>query len=460
MLAGRSRAAIAKNPIAELKARMEQAPPTIKSVVPEVPEPLNQLVSRCLEPDPAKRFQTTADLAAELDKLDENGELIPIRRVVGLPLLAAVVSLLLAVSGGAWWYTRRLIPPRQHEPVSVLIADFQNSTGDAAFDGTLEQALGVSVEGASFVTAYRRDTAKNLVQQLKAGNRLDENAARIVSRREGIKVVLTGSIQPQGSGYAISVSAVDPANGNSLGSGSASAANKGEVIQAVGRVAARIRTVLGDAKPESEKLAAAETVTTTSLEALQAYEQGQSLALAGKHEEARDAYLRAIELDHGFGRAYASLAVAYYHLKDEAKMKAAYDESLKRVDRMTDREKYRTLGTYYLVVARNYEKAIENYETLLKLYPADDAGHGNLGLAYTNLGRFDRAIAEAREVLKIYPKNYLQRYNLSQALMFAGNFPEAITRRSLRSSTIRLRTHRLICRSRCRCCPVMMSMAH
>ena len=32
------------------------------------------------------------------------------------------------------------------------------------------------------------------------------------------------------------------------------------------------------------------------------------------------------------------------------------------VDRMTDREKFRTLGSYYMFIARNYEKAIENYE--------------------------------------------------------------------------------------------------
>jgi tetratricopeptide (TPR) repeat protein len=120
------------------------------------------------------------------------------------------------------------------------------------------------------------------------------------------------------------------------------------------------------------------------------------------------------------------MAVIYFDLKDEVKGKAAYEEALKRVDRMTDREKLRTLGTYYLLVARNYEKAIENYETLLRQYPADSAAHGNLAIASMYTGNLTRAVAEAREVLKIYPKNTRQRRNYAMYLMWAGDFEDAV----------------------------------
>ena len=93
---------------------------------------------------------------------------------------------------------------------------------------------------------------------------------------------------------------------------------------------------------------------------------------------------------------------------------------------MTEREKYRTLGTYYLLTARNYEKAIENYQTLLRLYPADTAGHGNLGMAYMLMGHPDLAANEARDALKIYPRNLKQRYNLALYQMYAGDFEKAI----------------------------------
>ena len=95
---------------------------------------------RCVEPDPAARFQTAAELVAELDRLDENGNPIPIRRVVGMKIMAAVVTIALALLGGNWWYARTLIPPKAHDPVTVIVADVQNSTSDPSFDRTLEPA--------------------------------------------------------------------------------------------------------------------------------------------------------------------------------------------------------------------------------------------------------------------------------------------------------------------------------
>jgi tetratricopeptide (TPR) repeat protein len=169
-----------------------------------------------------------------------------------------------------------------------------------------------------------------------------------------------------------------------------------------------------------------ETVTASSLEALDAYERGQDFARSNRLDEALGAYRRAISLDPGFGRAYAGMAVVYNDLKDDAQKNAAYDAALKHLDRMTEREKYRTLGTYYLLTARNYEKAVETYQTLLQLYPADTAGHGNLGMAYMLMGHPDRAANEARAALKIYPKNLKQRYNLSLYQMYAGEFDNAI----------------------------------
>src|SRR5439155_14114760 len=115
LLAGQRRAELVGSAFGELQARMEQAPPAIKSIVPEVPEALDRIVSRCIEPDREKRFQTTVELAVELDRLDEHGEPIPIKRVVGMRMMAAIVTVLLALSLGISWYMRQLIPPAQHE---------------------------------------------------------------------------------------------------------------------------------------------------------------------------------------------------------------------------------------------------------------------------------------------------------------------------------------------------------
>src|SRR5262245_12899402 len=112
LLVGRRRVDHAPSAVFELQKRMGQPPPPVRSLVPEVPEALEKIVAKCIEPEADKRFQTAAELVAALDRLDDRGKLRPIKRVVGLPFASAVAALLLALSGGLWWYTR---PPVQHD---------------------------------------------------------------------------------------------------------------------------------------------------------------------------------------------------------------------------------------------------------------------------------------------------------------------------------------------------------
>ena len=84
----------------ELKRRIEKAPPPVRSVDATIPEPIDRIISRCLEPDPAKRFQTTSELAAELARLDQKGKLLPlVRRVTPLGVAATAVAVLILLGG-------------------------------------------------------------------------------------------------------------------------------------------------------------------------------------------------------------------------------------------------------------------------------------------------------------------------------------------------------------------------
>ena len=159
MLVGRRRSEHAVSAVGELQKRLAQQPPPVRTLVPTVPEALDALVNRCVEPDPAKRYQTTAELVAALDLLDDNGKLKPKKRVVSMPIAVAIASALLTLSGYIYWITR---PPVQHDPISVVIADFVNNSGDPAFDRTLEPMIKRALEGAGFVTAYDRNGLRGL----------------------------------------------------------------------------------------------------------------------------------------------------------------------------------------------------------------------------------------------------------------------------------------------------------
>ena len=281
MLLGRRRSEQAASAMDELTGRMKAAPPSMRSVDADIPQQLDEIVGRCVDPDSGVRFQTALELQAALDRLDEDGQPLPVlRRFSPLQLAATVLAVVTALVG-AWIFVDPPPPPVPREPMSVLVADLANETGNAAFDGTIEEALGIALEEASFLTVYRRTAARDVAEAIGADRALDEETARLVSVREGIDAVLTGSIVRQGTEYETSIRVLDATSDGSDGSplavATASAPSDATVLESVVTLAATIRRELGDADPQSEMLASTETFTAGSLEAMRAYARGQEL---------------------------------------------------------------------------------------------------------------------------------------------------------------------------------------
>jgi serine/threonine protein kinase/tetratricopeptide (TPR) repeat protein len=430
MLVGRRRIEKAQSAFAEFRGRIEKAPPAPRALDPEITESVDRIISRCLEPDPDDRFQTTAELQDALERLDDQGEPLPITRILTPKLMAAAAALVVVLLGGTWWLASLRGPAVEPDPMSILVADFVNTTGDESFSGALEQALVIGVEGAGFISAVPPATAHRIADQISSGSKLDEDMARLVSRREGVSVILAGEIESDGDRYELSVRALDPGlepgEGRPLATARASAGNKDEVLAAVGKIAAELRGDLGDTTPKSDRQAAAETFTAASLEAMRAYAQGQELSAQGQFEEALALYEEAVASDPEFGRAYAGMGVVYGNLRQEAKAEESYQKAIQNLDRMSERERYRTMGGYYFLVSHNFEKAIESYQTLVELFPADGGGHSNLAFSYLSVRDFDKAVASGQEAVALEPNNVIKRMNYAMYAMYAGDFETAI----------------------------------
>ena len=313
------------------------------------------------------------------------------------------------------------------EPLSVLIADFDNQTGDGLFDGTLEQALLIGLESAPFITGYRRDAALRVASTLQEGSDiLNEATARLVSVREGIKLVMAGTINEDDGRYTLYVRAVDPKGGEILTSVNVDAKDKLDVLAAVGTLAGDLREELGDVTLDREQLVTAETFTAKNLEAAQAYTKGQSLQYTGKYDEAMEWYEKALEHDPDFGRAYSGLALSATSLGKTDEAEALWEKALATLGTMTERERLRTLGTYYTVVTRNYEKAIETFELLVEKYPADDTAHNGLAVQYFYTLDFEAALKQGGVLLDIYPNSVMGRSNYALFAMYAGDFDKAV----------------------------------
>jgi tetratricopeptide (TPR) repeat protein len=409
--------------IAELQGRMAKAPAPVRTVLPEIPEPLERVISKCLEPDADKRYQTTEELATDLARLDDHGEPIPVKRVVGMKMVSGMVALSIALIGGVWYYARTVVPPPPHDPVSVVIADFQNGTGDSSLDRTLEPALRIALEGAGFITAFDRSQMPSLGVAPVSGV-LDEAAARKIAIGQGLGVVVSGALERDDRGYKVSVKAIQPVSGDTIASGESRVAQKAEVLSGVTGVAAALRKGLGDNTSESSKRFAMETLSTTSLDVIHEYAEAMEALSAGKNEDARRLASKAADLDPNFGSAFGVMAVASEALSQHDEAQKYIGLAMSRLDRVTERERYRIRGIFFALTG-DEQKCAEEYGALISRYAADTAAHNNLAICSKDLRNLSKAVMEMQRAVAILPKRARYRGNLALYAAYAGDFQTA-----------------------------------
>jgi tetratricopeptide (TPR) repeat protein len=305
----------------------------------------------------------------------------------------------------------------------VLVADFDNTTGDADFEGAIEQSLAIGLDGAPYLSVFKRPNARRLAGELDADSEglLDSRLARLVSRSEGINIVIEGSVEGSQGDYRVSATALDAATFDEIAAATSRFDSKAEFNRAVYEVAGELISDLGAAPTESADAFSLETFTTSSLEAMNAYARAQELVAQGRDEEAIAAYGEAIQADPEFGRAYSGLATVYFNRGERAKGQEYYAQAMAHIDRMSERERRRTRGVYYLMNA-DFENAIGEYSALVERYPADGAGFVNLALAHFYSRNLDLAVEVGRQSVELIPNSIDPRYNLTWYSLMAGEF--------------------------------------
>jgi eukaryotic-like serine/threonine-protein kinase len=431
----------ADSALASLVMRTQQRATPLVTVDPNVPAALSNIVARCLERDPSQRYRSTDELIEDLRAW--RGGAAPrtvfvhptfpevAKTPTGKYISIAVVAIALLI-GGSVFVKMKFFPSEStrsaanHAPVSVLVGDFTNHTGDPIFEGTLEPMFNVALEGASFVSAYNRSNARRLAQKLPhPSDKLDEQSARLVAVGQGISTVVTGELSRRGDKYSITATALDAVTGNVLAQAEGTAANKDEVLLAIPKIAAPLRKALGDTTPESVQVEkAAGAFTAASLEVVHQYSQGMDQLFSGRLDEALKSYNQAATLDPNFARAYAGIAAVSGNLGKPQEAEKNVKLAMEHVDRLTDRERYRVRGFYYYTTG-NWQKCVEEYGELVKVYPADNVGQANLAGCYIHLRDTGKAIAAAQRAVEIVPQGALQRVVLSFYNSYAGNFAVA-----------------------------------
>jgi tetratricopeptide (TPR) repeat protein/predicted Ser/Thr protein kinase len=420
--------------LATLYRRINERPVPPSQVDSKIPAELSAIVVKCLDPSPQKRFQSAAEIIQAIDAwmgvsprtdFRHSRILIP-QTSIGLPRLLAVVFALLVFAGVSWYLVRQKTAVAQpHAAVTVLVGDFSNHTGDPVFDSTLEPMVNVAMEGASFVNAFNRGEARRVLGKLNKGaDRLDEDGAQLVALNQNIGVVITGSISRRGDMYRVTLDAIDSAH-KTLESSEISVASKDDVLLGIPRLAAPIRKALGDKTPESVQLAsAAGSFSAASLAAVHEYGAAMEHQFAGDMEKALKSFAKAAELDPAFARAYSGMAAASRNLSRPEDAEKYFKQAMERVDRMTERERLRTRGAYYVTIG-NYPKCVEEYSALVAKFPYDNIGHNNLGACYSGLRNWPKAMEEAKRAVELNPQGSAQRQNLALYAASMGDFGTA-----------------------------------
>jgi serine/threonine protein kinase/tetratricopeptide (TPR) repeat protein len=443
---------------------LNRTPPSPLRINPDLPAELEHIINKALEKDPKLRFQTAADMMADLRRLKRDSDSgrsaashapIPAAGVAEAtpPASSAPVN---AASSGASGPSASRLRPRRWQLVSagtivvvvgaavllmqrgkvqalterdtVLLADFVNTTGDPVFDGTLKQALAVQLEQSPFLNLLSEERVHTTLGFM--GRPVDERVtptlAREICQREGVKAVLSGSIESLGSHYVVALNAVNCVTGDSLAREQAEAARKEEVLGALGKAATSLRGKLGESLASVQKFdAPVEEATTSSLEALRAFSQGEQARLRGE-AESLPFFERAVELDPNFALAYARLGTVYNNVGETERSIDYLTEAFERRDRVSQRERFYIEQHYYESVPGDLDQDIRTLETWKQAYPRDSVPYINLASVYNfNLPRFDRAIELATEAMRLEPNWHWPYDQLAGAHLGMNRLDEA-----------------------------------
>ena len=383
-------------------AILNHIPTPVHDLNSTLPPKLEQIVNKAIEKDREKRYQSAAEMRADLETVSPDRQPIatkPLTRRRWKLLAIAAVVVAVMVGRGLYWRLRNAVKLTDKD--TIILTDFANNTTDPVFDEALTFALRTELEQSPFLQLLSNSKVKATLKTMDRPleTRLTPEVAREVCLRTNSKALLTGSIADAGNHYVLNLRAVECQGGKTLASTRAEAENRKAVVHALGQLGSQMREELGESRGSVLKFnQPLEEATSSSLEALQAFAHHR--VVRGSTEALPD-MKRAVEYDPNFAIAYKELGAYYSNLGQETLATRNYTRAYELRDRTTERDRGNIEGIYYLGVTGENEKAIQAYSKMTQSYPMDVESHHQLGLTLADLGRYDEAAREEDEAVRL-----------------------------------------------------------
>ena len=414
-----------------MSAILNEDPPGISQLWPTAPPALWRVVRRCLEKNPAQRFQSASDLAFALEALSGSG----IVAVAGAAsagqgrlwkVAVPLVTVVLLVAGGLYYRSHQ--SKRLTEKDTTVLADFTNNTGDPVFDDTLKTALTVSLRQSPFLNVMSDNKVAETLRLMArpTSTSLTPGIAREVCQRAGSKAYITGSIAGLGSEYVLGLKAVNCESGDLLAEAQVTAPAKENVLDALGDAASKLRRQLGESLATVRNFdVPLVEATTSSLDALKAYSLGAKTLGEKGPADGQPYFQHAIELDPNFALGYSALGDDYNSMGEVGRASEYYGKAFELREHTSEREKLTITANYYLNVTGELDKAARAYQELIESYPRDSRSYNELGNVLTGQGQYQKAADAYRESKRLDPNHAAAYTNLCNTEMALGRFEEA-----------------------------------
>jgi tetratricopeptide (TPR) repeat protein len=422
-------------------AILHEQPPTPSTLRSELPARFDAIVLKALEKDRMLRYSQAADLRADLQRLKRDeagaatvagGRAAPAAassRRGWLWLAAGALLAIAAIAGGYSYslYSRRPAPLTDKE--TVVLADFANTTGDPVFDDALRQGLAIQLQQSTFLSL----TSDTRIQQLlglmgqPAGAKLTPDLARDICERMGGGAILEGSIASLGAQYVLGVRATGCRSGEVLGEEQEQVARKEEVLNALSRIASRLRVRLGESLSTlDEHNRPLPDVSTPSIDALKAYSAGLQVRVTQGRLPAIEQFKRAVEIDDGFAVAHARLGTEYSVAGELVLGVRHTTRAFELRDRATDDEKFFITATYHRQVTGDLDQALQAFDLWAQTYPRTFNMYGLAsGFVTKGAGRYEGCIERAAKAEAADPQSPFGYLNAAACYMYLDRLDEA-----------------------------------
>jgi TolB-like protein/tRNA A-37 threonylcarbamoyl transferase component Bud32/Flp pilus assembly protein TadD len=440
----------AESPASTVVAILTREPPPLARYATGVPMELERIVSKCLEKNFERRYQTMRDLVIDLENVrsehgaargsDSRGEsatdedskqrnIFTSRRALVLAGFAVVlvsVALLYALR------FRGLPATYQPEIRSLAVLPMANLSGDPGQDYFADGMTETLIAGLAKVGALRVISRTSVMQYKGARKPLPE-----IARELNVDAIVEGSVQRFGERVQITVQLIHAPTDRHLWSETYDRdlrdilTLQNEVTRAVTQ---EIQIKL--TPQEQMRLARAGPINPAAYDYFLRGRFHLSRQTRTDNETAIEMFDRAVATDPNFAAAWADLAQAcvwrfFLFTPDEKQWEEkAFVAVEKALSLDPDfAEAHLARGRLLWTPSNHFphDKAIQEYRRALALNPNLDEARNQLALVYGHVGLFDDALQELEKAVAINPSNALARFRVGQTLLFQGNYEQALT---------------------------------